>query len=163
MSDEKPFHLKGNFSPVSEEVTATDLEVIGALPPELCGLYARNSASATVGWARQAIASIDVVHSEGFPEAISIPIRVCTAGADALVSVEAQRLIAERAPKAKQVVVEGAKHELLMEIDDYRDRIFAAFGQIMRGMDVVKKIQMSPHEEQRLTPPVGIRSVRRLP
>ena len=40
---------------------------------------------------------------------------------------------------------------------------FAAFGRIMRGMDVVKKIQMSPREEQRLTPPVRIRSVRRLP
>lgn len=40
---------------------------------------------------------------------------------------------------------------------------FAAFGRITRGMDVVKKIQMSPHEEQRLTPPVRIRSVRRLP
>jgi len=40
---------------------------------------------------------------------------------------------------------------------------FAAFGRITRGMDVVKKIQMSPHEEQRLAPPVRIRSVRRLP
>jgi peptidyl-prolyl cis-trans isomerase A (cyclophilin A) len=40
---------------------------------------------------------------------------------------------------------------------------FAAFGRITRGMDVVQKIQMSPREEQRLTPPVRIRSVRRLP
>lgn len=39
---------------------------------------------------------------------------------------------------------------------------FAAFGRITRGMDVVKKIQMSPREEQRLTPPVRIRSVRRV-
>ena len=40
---------------------------------------------------------------------------------------------------------------------------FAAFGRITRGMDVVQKIQMSPREEQRLTPPVRIRSVRPLP
>ena len=39
---------------------------------------------------------------------------------------------------------------------------FAAFGRITRGMDVVKKIQTSPHEEQRLTPPVRIRSVSRI-
>jgi peptidyl-prolyl cis-trans isomerase A (cyclophilin A) len=33
---------------------------------------------------------------------------------------------------------------------------FAAFGQVVKGMDVVRKIQMSPAEGQKLTPPVGI-------
>jgi len=33
---------------------------------------------------------------------------------------------------------------------------FAAFGQVVRGMDVVRKIQVSPAEKQKLTPPVGI-------
>ncbi len=39
---------------------------------------------------------------------------------------------------------------------------FAAFGRVVSGMEVVRKIQASPREEQRLTPPVGIRSVRRV-
>jgi peptidyl-prolyl cis-trans isomerase A (cyclophilin A) len=39
---------------------------------------------------------------------------------------------------------------------------FAAFGRVVRGMDVVRKIQASPREEQRLTPPVRIRSARRI-
>ncbi len=39
---------------------------------------------------------------------------------------------------------------------------FAAFGRVVRGMDAVRKIQASPREEQRLTPPIPIRSVRRL-
>ena len=39
---------------------------------------------------------------------------------------------------------------------------FAAFGRVVRGMDVVRKIQAAPREEQRLTPPVRIRSVRRV-
>lgn len=39
---------------------------------------------------------------------------------------------------------------------------FAAFGRVVSGMDVVRKIQASPREEQRLTPPVRIRSVRRI-
>ena len=34
-------YLEGNFGPVSEEVTATDLEVTGAIPPELAGRYLR--------------------------------------------------------------------------------------------------------------------------
>lgn len=38
---------------------------------------------------------------------------------------------------------------------------FAAFGRVTRGMDVIKKIQMSPRENQRLTPPVVITRVER--
>ena len=38
---------------------------------------------------------------------------------------------------------------------------FAAFGRVTRGMDVVRRIQASPCQEQRLTPPVEIRRIRR--
>lgn len=38
---------------------------------------------------------------------------------------------------------------------------FAAFGRVTRGVEVIKKIQMSPRENQRLTPPVVITSVTR--
>jgi len=40
-NDELPFHLRGNFAPVSEESTLFDLAVEGALPRELAGLYVR--------------------------------------------------------------------------------------------------------------------------
>ena len=39
---------------------------------------------------------------------------------------------------------------------------FAAFGKVVRGMDVVRKIQVAPHGEQRLTPPVQILSIQRI-
>jgi peptidyl-prolyl cis-trans isomerase A (cyclophilin A) len=38
---------------------------------------------------------------------------------------------------------------------------FAAFGRVVRGMDVVRKIHQSPVEAQRLTPPVRILGIRR--
>jgi peptidyl-prolyl cis-trans isomerase A (cyclophilin A) len=38
---------------------------------------------------------------------------------------------------------------------------FAAFGRVVSGMDVVRKIQASPRSEQQLTPPVRILSVKR--
>jgi peptidyl-prolyl cis-trans isomerase A (cyclophilin A) len=38
---------------------------------------------------------------------------------------------------------------------------FAAFGRVTAGMDVVRAIQQSPHQEQRLTPPVPITRIRR--
>ena len=39
---------------------------------------------------------------------------------------------------------------------------FAVFGRVVRGMDVVGKIQASPAEGQTLTPPISIRSVKRV-
>jgi peptidyl-prolyl cis-trans isomerase A (cyclophilin A) len=40
---------------------------------------------------------------------------------------------------------------------------FAAFGRVVRGMDVVRKIQQAPNKEaQVLTPPVMIKSIKRL-
>ena len=40
---------------------------------------------------------------------------------------------------------------------------FAAFGRVVRGMDVVRKIQQAPNTEaQLLTPPITIKSVKRL-
>ena len=39
---------------------------------------------------------------------------------------------------------------------------FGAFGRVVRGMDVVRKIQVAPHGEQRLTPPVQILSIQRI-
>lgn len=38
-------YLQGNYAPVSEEVTATDLQIIGELPKELNGRYLRNGAN----------------------------------------------------------------------------------------------------------------------
>jgi len=40
---------------------------------------------------------------------------------------------------------------------------FAAFGRVVRGMDVAKKIQQSPVEAQRLTPPIRILEITRVP
>jgi peptidyl-prolyl cis-trans isomerase A (cyclophilin A) len=39
---------------------------------------------------------------------------------------------------------------------------FAAFGRVTRGMDVVRRIQVSPADGQRLTPPVTIVRIRRM-
>jgi peptidyl-prolyl cis-trans isomerase A (cyclophilin A) len=39
---------------------------------------------------------------------------------------------------------------------------FAAFGRVVRGMDVVRRIQMAPAKGETLTPPVTIVRVRRL-
>jgi peptidyl-prolyl cis-trans isomerase A (cyclophilin A) len=40
---------------------------------------------------------------------------------------------------------------------------FAAFGRVLQGMDIVRRIQAAPSDGQALTPPILIRTVRRRP
>ena len=42
-------YLEGNFAPVQQEVTATELPVTGELPESLCGRYLRNGPNPVVG------------------------------------------------------------------------------------------------------------------
>jgi len=46
---ETPIWMRGNYEPVREEATAIDLPVEGSIPPELCGLHARNGANPREG------------------------------------------------------------------------------------------------------------------
>ena len=74
--------------------------------------------------------AIAAVHAPGFAERIEIPIRVCTAGDDKVVSIAAQTAVARRLPNASQHIVEGAEHELLMERDSIRNRFYALFEEL---------------------------------
>ncbi len=58
----KPFHLRGNYAPVFDEVTAHDLEVVGSLPPELNGHYVRNGANPKSGWSPHWFAGDGMIH-----------------------------------------------------------------------------------------------------
>lgn len=44
-----PFHLRGNYAPVLQEVTAFDLPFQGAIPNELQGRYVRNGPNPKTG------------------------------------------------------------------------------------------------------------------
>ena len=45
----QPFYLQGAFAPVADEVTAFDLPVTGAIPPELAGRFLRNGPNPRAG------------------------------------------------------------------------------------------------------------------
>jgi carotenoid cleavage dioxygenase len=61
-NDEFPFHLQGNFAPVQDERTETTLEVEGAIPPELSGIYARNGANPPSGHSEHWFLGAGMVH-----------------------------------------------------------------------------------------------------
>ncbi len=49
LAEPVPFHLRGNYAPVPQEVTAFELRVHGAIPRELSGLYVRNGPNPKAG------------------------------------------------------------------------------------------------------------------
>lgn len=44
-----PYWMQGGFAPVADEVTVTELDVTGSVPPEIDGLYVRNGSNPSVG------------------------------------------------------------------------------------------------------------------
>jgi lysophospholipase len=79
---------------------------------------------------REAIHAMEIIHTPGFAEQIETPIRVCTAAEDVVVSVAAQEAVTRRLPNAQQHVFPNARHELLMERDDVRNRFFGLFEEL---------------------------------
>ena len=61
-SEELPFHLSGNFAPILEELTEFDLDVTGAIPPELCGTFLRNGSNPKSGWSDHWFLGNGMVH-----------------------------------------------------------------------------------------------------
>lgn len=60
--DKVPFHLKGNYAPVMDEITATNLVVRGSIPPELSGVYMRNGANPKSGKSAHWFAGDGMIH-----------------------------------------------------------------------------------------------------
>jgi lysophospholipase len=81
----------------------------------------------TYGWLGAALRSIAVTRRPGYLESIRTPVLILQAGRERLVSNRAQVLAARRLPDARLVRFPDARHELLLERDEIRDRVLAAF------------------------------------
>ena len=60
-----PWHLRDNRAPIYDEVTLTELEVKGSIPPELEGRYVRNGANPQTGFSEHWFVGDGMVHGEG--------------------------------------------------------------------------------------------------
>jgi carotenoid cleavage dioxygenase-like enzyme len=61
-SSKLPFHMRGNYAPVPDEIEAFDLPVIGAIPKELSGRYFRNGANPAEGVTAHWFAGDGMIH-----------------------------------------------------------------------------------------------------
>ena len=84
----------------------------------------------TIGWLRQAFRSIDLVASPGVLERITLPVLLVSAGDDRVVDLASHGPTVARIRGAQHVVINGARHEILMETDARRAQFWAAFDRL---------------------------------
>ena len=64
-----------------------------------------------------------------------VPLAIVSASGDTVVDPQVHAGLARRIPGADHVVVERARHEVLMEADGYRAQFWAAFDRLARAID----------------------------
>lgn len=61
-TEELPLHLRGNWAPLQEERTLTELQVTGTIPAELDGRYLRNGANPVTGYSDHPFLGDGMIH-----------------------------------------------------------------------------------------------------
>ncbi len=81
----------------------------------------------TYGWLKAAFRSVALLRTMGYPQAIKTPTLIVTAGMDKVVSNAAHESFAKKLWNGEHKVIHGARHEILMERDDFRDQFWTLF------------------------------------
>ena len=84
----------------------------------------------TWGWLDFALKAGAAIAEPGVLEAVEIPVSIVAAAHDHLVLNAADKEAARRLPQGSYEELDGAYHEILMEADPVRNRVFAAFDQL---------------------------------
>jgi lysophospholipase len=87
----------------------------------------------TVNWADAAFRAMEEFAEPGYPASIRHPLLIVAAGADTIVSTPAIEEFAIRLRAGSHLILPGARHELLMEQDRFRDQFWAAFDAFVPG------------------------------
>ncbi len=94
-------------------------------------------AGPTMGWLNAALASCDRLQRHAEARDVPLwPVLAVCAGDDRLVDTEATRNFARDVAGMACIVIHGARHELLMERDIYREQVWAAFDSFISGEEV---------------------------
>jgi lysophospholipase len=89
--------------------------------------------SPTVGWLDAAFRTMNDFADPGYVNRLRQPLLLVAAGRDQIVSTRAASEFAVRLRAGSHLVVPGARHELLMEQDRYREQFWAAFDAFVPG------------------------------
>ena len=89
--------------------------------------------SPTIAWADSAYKVMRDFADPAFPSRLRQPLLLVAAGQDRVVSTPAIAAFAQRLRAGSHLVIPGARHEILMEQDRYREQFWAAFDAFVPG------------------------------
>ncbi|HYE37767.1 alpha/beta hydrolase [Methylocaldum sp.] len=86
---------------------------------------------ATYRWVRSAFVSIAKLNAPGIAESIAAPVTILIGDDDRIVDAEAAQCFAGRLPNGRLLLLEGARHEIMMERDAILSRFWEAVDDMM--------------------------------
>jgi len=94
-----------------------------------------STGSPTFSWLRAAFKAMDAFDDKDFIARIETPTLLIAAGRDTVVSRRAIENLGSALPAGGAVTIDGAKHDLQIEADLYRNQFLAAFDAFIPGSD----------------------------
>lgn len=95
----------------------------------------------TYGWIYHACRACLKLQRPGFLDDLPVPCLFALAGRDALVDNIAARKVIGRMKRATLLELPEARHEILMERDEWRGQFLAAFGELLRASNLKEKLK----------------------
>ncbi|TPN28431.1 alpha/beta hydrolase [Mesorhizobium sp. B2-3-3] len=89
----------------------------------------------TIRWLQAAAKASEAISDPEFMARIQVPLLIIAAGADQVVSTKAVEAYARSLRLGSLLMIDGAKHEILQEVDLYREQFLAAFDAFIPGSD----------------------------
>jgi lysophospholipase len=87
----------------------------------------------TFGWTRAAFESMAILSKAGYVESVQTPIYILVGNDDRVTNNEAARLLASRLPSCRFVVIENARHEIIMESDSILELFWQAVDEMVNN------------------------------
>jgi lysophospholipase len=84
----------------------------------------------TFGWVDAAATAFESFYQPSAHAHLRFPVIVCSAGEESIVDNEAHAELAAHIPQARHITIEGAKHEIIQEVDEIRAHFLAAFDEL---------------------------------
>jgi lysophospholipase len=87
----------------------------------------------TIGWLNAAMRACLHMAEPEFSQKVPMPVLIVLGGSDTVISNPVAEEFSRRTKTAAHLRIPGARHEILMERDEYRDQFWVAFDAFVAG------------------------------